>query len=222
MSELVTNTVGTTGVGDRLLVLIHGYGADEYDLAPIAPHIDPDGRFFTVCPRGPQPVMGYGAGWYERGDHGSIDPASFLASVDAIDATIDGVCAERGFDRGRAVVIGFSQGGVMALASALRSGGAVRPAAVACLSGRLQQVEGLHYSFADQPSDAAGTSNPNPLPEILVHHGTLDPVVTIDNGHNIRETFNQHGVEHTYREYPMQHEISPQSVYDLRDWLAEC
>ena len=63
MSELQVNTVGTTGAGTRLLVLIHGYGADEFDLAGLVPHIDPDGRFFTVCPRGPRSVMGFGAGW---------------------------------------------------------------------------------------------------------------------------------------------------------------
>ncbi len=209
MSELDVNIVGTTGQGDRLLVLIHGYGADQYDLAPLAPHIDPGGLFFTICPRGPHSVMGFGAGWYERTDDGTIDPAMFLGSVDAIDATIDKACAEHGFDRSRAVIIGFSQGGAMTLASGLRVAGATRPVAIACLSGMIQQVEGLSYGF-DEPD----------LPDILVHHGTLDPLVTIDRGHAIRDTLSGHGVDHVYREYPMQHEISPQSVYDLRDWLA--
>ncbi|MGB5755766.1 MAG: alpha/beta fold hydrolase [Acidimicrobiales bacterium] len=209
MSELVVNTVGTTGRGDRLLVLIHGYGADEYDLAPLAPHIDPEGHFFTICPRGPHSVMGFGAGWYERTDDGIIDPATFLAAVDAIDATIDNACSELGFNRSQAVIIGFSQGGAMTLASALRAGGATRPVAIACLSGMLQQVDGLSYAF-DDPG----------LPDILVHHGTLDPLVTVDRGRATRDTLTDNGVDHVYREYPMQHEISPPSVYDLRDWLG--
>lgn len=208
MTELRVNTVGTTGVGDRLLVLIHGYGADEYDLAPLTPHIDPQGRFFTICPRGPHSVMGIGAGWYERHDDGTIDPQQFLDSVDAIDATIDQACAEGGFDRGSAVIIGFSQGGAMTLASSLRTPGATRPAAVACLSGMLQEMDGLTYGFDED------------LPEILVHHGTLDPLVTIDRGQRIRDTLTGHGVDHVYREYPMQHEINPRSVHDLREWLT--
>ncbi|MGH1488578.1 MAG: alpha/beta hydrolase [Acidimicrobiales bacterium] len=211
MSELLVNTVGTTGEGSRLLVLIHGYGADEYDLAPLAPHIDPEGRFFTICPRGPHSVMGAGAGWYERNNDGSIDPAMFLASVEAIDAAVDKACAENGLDRSQAVFIGFSQGGAMTLASTLRSPGATRPAAIACLSGMLQEIDGLDYAFSEGES----------LPDILVHHGMLDPLVTIDRGHKIRDTLTANGIEHVYREYPMQHEISPQSVYDLRDWLAE-
>ena len=85
MTGLVMNTVGTRGEGRRLLVLVHGYGADEHDLAPLAPHLDPDGEFFTVCPRGPNSVMGFGAGWYERDQDGNIDPTEFLASVDALD-----------------------------------------------------------------------------------------------------------------------------------------
>lgn len=209
MSELRVNTVGTTGAGERLLVLIHGYGADEHDLAPLAPHIDPEGRFFTICPRGPHPVMGFGAGWYERNDDGSIDPAMFLASVDAIDATIDAACAEGGFDRSRMVIVGFSQGGAMALATSLRADGGIRPTAMACLSGMMQEIDGLKYDFQA------------PLPDILVHHGSHDPVVTVDRGQKTRDTLAGHGVDHIYREYPMQHEISPQSVYDLRDWLGE-
>lgn len=200
------NTVGTTGAGDRLLVLIHGYGADQFDLAPLASYIDPDGRFFTVCPRGPVPVLGAGAGWYERDPDGNIDPAAFLASVDAVDRTIDDVCHQRGFDRSRAVVIGFSQGGAMTLASSLRRDGATRPAAAVCLSGMLQRVDGIEYDFGDPPA-------------MLVHHGSLDPLVTVDRGRLIRDTLVEHGVDHVYREYPMQHEISPASMFDLRDWL---
>jgi phospholipase/carboxylesterase len=212
MTELRVNTVGTSGTGDRLLVLVHGYGADEYDLAGLVPHIDPDGRFFTVCPRGPHPVMGVGAGWYERDARGAIDPDMFLGSVDALDATIDQACVHGGFDRAEAVIVGFSQGGAMTLASALRTGGAPRPAALACLSGMLTELDGLDYAFADQSADS--------LPEILIHHGSLDPVVVVDRGRAIRDALTTHGIAHTYREYAMQHEINLASIHDLRDWLA--
>lgn len=208
---LELNVVGTSGLGERLLVLVHGYGADQYDLAALAPYLDPDGHFFTVCPRGPIPVMGYGAGWYERDDDGKVDEAMFLASVDALDATIDGVCSERGFDRGQTVIVGFSQGGAMTLASALRTGGATRPAAIACLSGMLQEPDGLSYAF-DEPAT---------LPAICVQHGTIDPLVTIDRGRHITATLARHGIEHAYREYPMAHEISPQSIVDLAGWIAD-
>lgn len=212
MAELRVNTVGTTGVGDRLLVLAHGYGADEYDLAGLVPHIDPQGRFFTICPRGPQSVMGFGAGWYERDHDGQIDPEMFLRSVDALDETIAKVCADGGFDRTEAVIVGFSQGGAMTLASTLRSNGAPRVAALACLSGMLTELPGLEYAFTAQ-------SDQQSLPQILIHHGSLDPVVVVDRGRAIRDALTAHGVAHVYREYPMQHEINMNSIHDLRDWL---
>lgn len=223
MNELLVNIVGTSGRGERLLVLVHGYGADEFDLAGLVPHIDPAGRFFTVCPRGPHSVMGAGAGWYERNEDRTIDPAMFMASVDALDATIDAACADGNFDRARAVIIGFSQGGAMTLASALRTPAATRPAAMACLSGMLTELDGLDYAFnnsATGGSTFSDSATDDTLPEILIHHGTLDPVVVVDRGRTTRDTLTKHVVAHTYREYPMQHEINMASMHDLRDWLT--
>ena len=205
---LPVNIVG--GTGRRLLLLVHGYGADEHDLAPLAPMYDPEGRFFAVCPRGPLDVPPWGAGWYERDAAGRVDPHSFLSAVDRLDATIDDLCASRGFQRDEAVVIGFSQGGAMTLALSLRAGGGARPSAIACLSGMLQEPEGLRYAW-DAPD----------LPPVLVQHGTLDPLVEIARGHHVRDTLAAHGLEVSYAEYPMGHEIRPEGIADLRRWLAD-
>ncbi|MEM7095048.1 MAG: dienelactone hydrolase family protein [Actinomycetota bacterium] len=209
METLKVNTIGSTGAGARLLILLHGYGADEYDLAPIAPMIDPTGRFFAVAPRAPLDIVPFGAGWYERGAGRQIDPDVFHATVARLDATIDAVCAEHGLDRETSVVIGFSQGGAMALASSLRVGAPVRPAAVACLSGMMNQVEGLEYALEEY------------LPPILIQHGTHDPMVDVARGREICDACIVNGVEHHYREYPMGHEIVPESIVDLRSWLSE-
>ena len=209
MTTLTVNTIGSAGPGGRLLVLLHGYGADEHDLAPIASMIDPTGRFFAVAPRAPIDVFPYGAGWYERTADRQIESAPFLATIDRLDATIDSVCATHDLDRETSVVVGFSQGGAMALATSLRVGAPARPAAVACLSGMINQVEGLEYAFEEY------------LPPVLVQHGSLDQVVNIERGQEIRDALIVHGVEHHYREYPMGHEISPASLTDLRSWLSE-
>ena len=209
MTTLTVNTIGSTGPGDRLLVLLHGYGADEHDLAPIASMIDPTGRFFAVAPRAPLDVFPYGAGWYERTEDRRIESAPFLATIATLDATIDSICETHNLDRETSVVVGFSQGGAMALASSLRVGAPARPAAVACLSGMINEVDGLEYAFDDY------------LPPVLVQHGNLDQVVPVERGHLIRDALIVHGVEHHYREYPMGHEISPASLTDLRSWLSE-
>ena len=132
---LQLNVVGTTGLGSRLLLLVHGYGADEHDLAPLAPYLDPEGLFFTVCPRGPLTVEPFGgASWYDFTD-GGADEATFEGALIELDHAVDTACASRGLDRSRSVWMGFSQGGSMVLALALRASSKARPAAVACLSG---------------------------------------------------------------------------------------
>lgn len=218
MAMLAANVVGTTGTGSRVLLVIHGYGADEEDLAPLAEHLDPDGQFFTVCPRGPIDVAPFGgAAWYHRSDDGVIDPASFQHSVLELDHLLDAVCAERGADRSGAVVIGFSQGGAMALALSLRETTKAQPAGVACLSGMLQTPEWFRYIWQ---AEGWSPSSPGPHPALYVQHGLYDPMVDIARGRATRDTLSAAGIALDYHEYPMGHEIRPESVLDLRAWLS--
>lgn len=210
---LVTNVMGTTGRGDRPLLLIHGYGADEYDLAGLTPMLDPTGRCFTVCPRGPIELDFGGAGWYQRSEDGVIDPASLVSSVTALDELLDEVCHLRSCDRDQAVLIGFSQGGAMALAVALGRSPKLRPAGVACLSGMLQTPTGVSYVWDEPGWTTEG------LPAVYLQHGTNDPMVDVERGRHIRSVLRSHGIEPEYHEYAMGHEIRPQSIVDLRGWL---
>ena len=50
--DLVTNVVSGTNA-ERLLLLLHGYGADERDLGGLLGYLDPEGHFAAVMPRGP-------------------------------------------------------------------------------------------------------------------------------------------------------------------------
>ena len=49
---LIHNIVGPP-TAERVLLLVHGYGADERDLGGVLPYLDPHGHFLTVLPRGP-------------------------------------------------------------------------------------------------------------------------------------------------------------------------
>lgn len=213
---LHANVVAAPAGAEGLLLLVHGYGADEYDLAPLAPALDPAGRCLAVCPRAPIDLAPYGgAAWYERAEDGTIERGSFERSVLALDELIDVACERTGLDRARSVVIGFSQGGAMALAVGLRDTTAVRPKAVACLSGMLQTPDWLRYAWHAEDWDPAGPG----LPAVYVQHGTLDPMVDIARGRRTRDTLAAHGIAATYHEYVMHHEIRPESVRDLRAWL---
>src|SRR5256714_8639743 len=125
--DLVTNVV-TGSNADRLLLLLHGYGADERDLGGLLGYLDPDGRFAAVLPRGPIAAPP-GFSWFDfgAGDDGET-AAGFAEALAAVDDLLDAACAEHGFDRAEAGVGGFSPGARTRLALALRPGEGSRPA----------------------------------------------------------------------------------------------
>ena len=47
--DLVTNVVGGSE-SDRLLLLLHGYGADERDLGGLLGYLDPEATSSPCCP----------------------------------------------------------------------------------------------------------------------------------------------------------------------------
>jgi phospholipase/carboxylesterase len=193
----------------RLLVLLHGFDADEHGLAALGPLIDPDGRFLVAAPRGPVAVPdGTGRAWWRYGARGP-DPETFHGSYHALHDEIDRLCAAHLMTRDEMVVGGFSQGGAMALAVALGVSSRPRPAGVLCLSGFIADVDGLDY---DWEADLD-------LP-VLIQHGRSDEVVPVEMGRDTAATLEHHGVAVTFRDYDMGHQTTLESLADARDWLA--
>lgn len=97
--------------GRPLVVLLHGYGADERDLFALAPHL-PD-EFVVAAVRAPLappfPTPGYS--WYAIDGLESRDPAHVTASAHRLIAWTEAVA-----DGHPAVgLVGFSQGGAVSL-----------------------------------------------------------------------------------------------------------
>ena len=96
--DLVTNVV-TGSNADRLLLLLHGYGADERDLGGLLGYLDPDGRFATVLPRG-RVAAPPGFSWFDMASEEPDDIAdAFAEALAAVDDLLDAACAEHGFAR---------------------------------------------------------------------------------------------------------------------------
>jgi phospholipase/carboxylesterase len=55
----------------------------------------------------------------------------------------------------------------------------------------------------------------------MVTHGTRDPVIGIDRARDSRDRLAQMGVEADYREYEMEHSISPEALRDIVGFLDE-
>ncbi|MFC4168861.1 alpha/beta hydrolase [Teichococcus aestuarii] len=154
------------GAPKLLVLLLHGYGADGNDLIDLAPHwaqAVPEALF--VSPHAPQPCEGgpYGRQWFSLADR---RPAPLLAGAQAarplLDELIAREAAAAGLPESAVVLMGFSQGAMMALFTGLRRKAA--PAGIMAYSGRLIGEELL-------PDEIAGR------PEVLLVHGEVDEVV---------------------------------------------
>lgn len=206
--ELVTNVI-TSPSAQRLLLLVHGYGADERDLGGLLTYLDPEGRFATVLPRGPVAAPGSpGFSWFDLGAEG-FDKAGFDSALDALDALVDAQCTEQGLQRGEAILAGFSQGAGLALALGLRRG-AVTPAGVLAMSPFSPAAAGVDFDW-----DAAGH-----VP-VLLQHGTEDPLIPVASSRELAETFVGHGVPTVYQEYPMAHQVALEGVKAAHAWLDQ-
>jgi thioredoxin 1 len=194
---------------ERLLLLAHGFGADERDLGGLLPYLDPEGRFVTVLPRGTFAAPP-GFAWYDFGLPEGEVAAAFRSAVDELDDLLDEVAAEHDLPRSEAVVAGFSQGAGVTLGLALRTGERPHPLGVLAMSPALplRSIDEI-----DPDWDAAAK-----IP-VLLQHGTHDPLVPAARTRRLAEELEEHGVPVVYEEYPMEHQVALESVQQARAWL---
>ncbi len=115
----------------------------------------------------------------------------------------------RGIASERIVLAGFSQGGVVALHLALRHG------------ARLLAAIGLStYMIGAETLDAEASPANARLP-VFMAHGTRDPMVPLRGARAARDVLCARGHDVTWREYPMQHEVSLEEIEDVGAWLSE-
>jgi phospholipase/carboxylesterase len=191
------------------LVLLHGRGADQYDLLPVADAIDPERRCAVLTPRGPLHLPPGGAHWYRLGGIPTPDPETFTASFERLAAFLDGVPERTGVPWERTVLGGFSQGTVMSYALGLGEG-RPSPAGILAMSGFLPEVPGFALDLASRQG----------LP-VAVSHGTLDQVIPARFGREAAEQLEAAGLAVSYRETPVGHGADPRLIPELREWLAE-
>ena len=158
------------GRPSRLVILLHGLGADGNDLIGLAPYWArslPTTEFLSPNAPFPCDMASYGYQWFSSQDR---SPAAVLAGVRAaapfLDAFIDTALAERGLDDGDVALVGFSQGTMMSLFVGLRR---AKPCAgIVGFSGRLLAPELLAGELRSRP-------------RTLLVHGTDDPLVPYES-----------------------------------------
>jgi phospholipase/carboxylesterase len=210
MAPLLHLERAAAGEPEGLLLLHHGRGTDERDLLGLADLLDPERRLRVVTPRAPLQLPGSpGYHWYLVPRVGYPDRESFEAARAALAELHDGLWEESGIGPERTVLGGFSMGAVMSYAMGL---GADRPpvAGVLAFSGFVPTVEGWKPSLADRIGTRA-----------FVSHGRNDPVIGIEFAERARELLGEGGLDLTYRESDLGHQIDPTHLREAATWLGE-
>jgi phospholipase/carboxylesterase len=191
------------------ILALHGWGASAHDLLGLAPMLH-GGRALMLCPQGQVAVPfgggQYGYGWFPLQGL-AVDAEAFKHGADALREFVRMAIVRYPVDPEKVVVAGFSQGGLMAYDLALREPG--RFAGVAALSSWLPAP-----LVADLPKLPEQANLP-----ALVIHGTRDDRISIEKARESREALRGLGVPLTYREFEMGHEIRPEALKVIVQWL---
>lgn len=201
---------------DAAVIWLHGLGADGRDFEPIVPELRLPQRLSLrfVFPHAPIRPVTLNQGmrmraWYDilQLGGGREDDPGIRASQKSIEDLIarEGT---RGIAPGRVVLAGFSQGGAIALQTALRYG--ERLAGTLALSTYLPLAATL-----------AAERNPanHDLP-IFMAHGSQDPMIPADRARASRDALAALGYAVEWREYPMQHSVCLEEISDIAAWLT--
>src|SRR3954454_4310188 len=195
----------------RLVILLHGLGADGNDLIGLQQYwgrLAPDAEF--ISPNAPFPcdMAPYGYQWFSVQDR---SPQTVLAGVRAaapmLDGFIDEELQKRGFDESDAALVGFSQGTMMALYVGLRR---AKPlAGILGYSGRLIAPELLAGELRSRPP-------------VLLVHGTHDQLVPFDSLAHAEAALKQAVVAVETLACPgIEHSISPEGLEHGGRFLRE-
>ncbi|MDR3001403.1 MAG: alpha/beta fold hydrolase [Fibromonadaceae bacterium] len=200
---------------NAVVIWMHGLGADGYNFAGIVPELGlPAGAAIRfIFPHAPvMPVTinnGYEMrAWYDITDM-SLDRNPDIAGIEEsskliaelIDAEI-----EKGISSEKIVLIGFSQGGVMALHTATRY--PQKLAGAASLSAYFPTAETM-------PKDGVNAKIP-----VFFGHGNFDGIVPVVLGKKAFDFFKANGNPTEMHTYNMQHSVCMEELKVLGKWLA--
>lgn len=180
------------------MIALHGWGANAQDLAPLAPMFDlPSYQFIFPDAPFPHPQVSWGRAWY------SLETSNYEGLSESRQKLLEWLLSlesTTGIPLSRTFLSGFSQGGAMTLDVGLQL-----PLAGLCsLSGYLQAKP--------QATDTI-------LPPVLIVHGRQDMVVPIQAAQKARDELTALGINVTYQEFEMGHEIQPDVLTLMQNFI---
>lgn len=191
----------TAGDGTTVAVLLHGRGSHKGDLQGLQPLL-PE-AWAVVTPEAPFPAgaWGYGSGsaWYRYEKEDRVVEETLGQSLSKLDQFLGELPQVLGFQPGRLILGGFSQGGTVSLAYAL---------------SRSESVEAvLNFSgFLVASAELDETGGTPPSTPIFWGHGVSDPAIPIALAEKGRGRLRRAGAKLITRDYRIGHWIAAEEV----------
>lgn len=197
------------------VIWLHGLGADGHDFIDIVPelHLPDDLAVRFIFPHAPIRPVSLNNGlpmraWFDvhglTGD-ARIDAEGIAASDEALRGLIRQEI-EQGISPEHIVLVGFSQGGALALYSGLT------------YPKRLGGILGLS-TFLPVHS-LTETPQPKEVP-IFIAHGEHDPIVSLTLGQASHAYLMEKGYTVLWKTYPMAHTVCAAEIHDIAIWLKK-
>jgi phospholipase/carboxylesterase len=200
------------------VIWLHGLGADGRDFEPLIQQwglADELGARF-ILPHAPRRPVTLNGGmvmraWYDIYDLGLGADEDRPGIAQAQQQILGLIRREqlRGIESDRILLAGFSQGGAIALHTALRYRAAL--AGVLALSSYLPLADSLAQDRSADPSSLV----------IRMDHGDQDPVVAFSVAEYSRDLIEKQGYNVEFHRYPMQHSLCVPQMESLRNWIVQ-
>lgn len=198
------------------IIWLHGLGADGQDFVPIVDELSLPVAVRFIFPHAPQRPVTINGGfvmraWYDIANP-SIDAQQDEAGIRSSQIEIEALIAQevaRGIAPGNLFLAGFSQGGAIALHTALRQ--------TAPLGGVL--ALSAYLPLADSvPNEMQTSTRATP---IFMAHGRSDPVIPYALGVASRDALLEFGYAVEWHEYAMPHSVCDAELRDIEAWLGK-
>lgn len=208
--EFITRVPQNITPETKLLVMLHGYGSNEQDLFSFTPTLPED--WMIVSFRAPHTTQWEGFAWYDidfNDPEKFIDVAQAHESLNAILESIVAIRKEYGL-KGETHLCGFSQGGVLSYALALKNPQMFSK--VALLSCYPEEK-----ILTDTVKDKKQLQNLR----FFISHGTDDAVIPLEWARKGADKLYDLSCYFSFREYMNGHGVNQKNYMDLMDFFSK-
>ncbi|MGR3854257.1 alpha/beta hydrolase [Chryseobacterium indologenes] len=194
-----------------ILFMLHGYGSNEQDLFSFRETLPND--WIIVSFRAPRDTQFEGYSWY---DINFNDPENFIdvpqanESLHAVLESMLKIINHYGLTESKAHLCGFSQGGILCYALALKHPELFNR--VACMSSYPE--EKILDGIVKDKKKLEGL-------RFFISHGTDDAVIPLEWGRKAADLLYDLSCYFTFREYMSGHGVNQKNYMDLMDFFSK-